>query len=161
MMKTALSKRLLWLAMGALLTAVWTPAQDTASKGAAVYFQRCAGCHESGDDGIPPKTALNQVPSERILRALDFGKMMNIASPMNREDRQAVATYLGTNASAINYPASAYCSNRRVAVSDKPKHSWNGWSPGLYGQAPWRHPRFRSSGMSANRWGINPLRFGI
>ena len=130
MMKTALSKRLLWLAMGALLTAVWTPAQDTASKGAAVYFQRCAGCHESGDDGIPPKTALNQMPSERILRALYFGVMRAIGSPMNRDDRQAVATYLGTNASAINYPASAYCSNRRVAVSDKPKHSWNGWSPG-------------------------------
>ncbi len=69
------------------------------------------------------------MPSERILRALDFGAMMTVAYPMSREERQAVAAYLGTSAPAINFPASAYCSDRRVTVADKPGASWNGWSP--------------------------------
>lgn len=68
------------------------------------------------------------MPSVRIMRALDFGAMMTVAYPLSREERQAVAGYLGTNAPAINFPASAYCSDRKVTVSDKPKFSWNGWS---------------------------------
>ncbi len=124
------SNRLLWLTIGIILAAVWTPAQDTASKGEVVYKQRCAGCHDQANDRIPLKTSLNRMPSAHILRALDFGAMMTIAYSMSREDRQAVATYLGTNAPAIAFPASAYCSNRRAKVSDKPKFSWNGWSPG-------------------------------
>ena len=70
------------------------------------------------------------MPSTRILRALDFGAMMTVAYPMSRDERESVAAYLGTNAPAIAYPPSAYCSDRNVTVSDKPKAAWNGWSPG-------------------------------
>src|SRR5215471_5731486 len=125
------SKRVFWIAIGVLLSAVWMPAQDNTSKaaGEAVYKQRCAGCHDQVSERIPPKTSLNQMPSARILRALDWGAMMTVAYPMSREDRQAVAAYLGTNAPAIKFPASAYCSNHRATVSDHSKFSWNGWSP--------------------------------
>jgi len=124
--------RVFWVAIGVVFSAVWMPAQDTASKasGEAVYKQRCAGCHDQVSERIPPKTSLNQMPSARILRALDWGAMMTVAYPMSREERQAVAAYLGTNAPAFNFPASAYCSNRHVTVSDHSKFSWNGWSPG-------------------------------
>src|SRR5262249_45991519 len=61
---------------------------------------------------------------------LDFGAMMTVAYPMNRDEREAVATYLGTNAPAISYPASAYCRDRSVTVPARPKAAWNGWSPG-------------------------------
>jgi polyvinyl alcohol dehydrogenase (cytochrome) len=64
----------------------------------------------------------------RILSALDFGAMMTVAYPLSRDERQAVAAYLGTAAPAIAYPESAYCADRRVTVSDKPKSQWNGWS---------------------------------
>ena len=97
--------------------------------GEAVYKQRCAGCHEQTNPRIPPRTTLNQMPAERILRALDFGAMMTVAYPMSRNERQAVAAYIGTNAPAIVFPPSAYCTDRRAIVSDRPKSSWNGWSP--------------------------------
>ena len=96
--------------------------------GEAVYRQRCARCHDLTDPRIPPRMALNQMPSTRILRALDFGAMMTIAYPLSRDERQAVANYLGTSAPAINFPASAYCRERKATVSDRPKYSWNGWS---------------------------------
>src|SRR5262249_44996906 len=44
---------------------------------------------------------------------------------------EGVAADLGTNAQAIAYPASAYCSDRSVTVSSRPKAAWNGWSPGI------------------------------
>jgi hypothetical protein len=37
------------------------------------------------------------MPAERILRALDIGAMMTVAYPMSRDERQAVAAYLGTS----------------------------------------------------------------
>ena len=80
--------------------------------GGAVCQKRCAGCHDQNIDRIPRRQTLQQMPAERIMRALDFGAMMTVAYPMSREDRQAVATYLGTNAPAIAYPPSAYCSDR-------------------------------------------------
>src|SRR5262245_3210382 len=97
--------------------------------GEAVYKQRCATCHEQTNPRIPPRSALSQMPATRILRALDFGAMMTVAYPMSRDERESVAEYLGTNAPAIAYPPSAYCSDRNVTVSAKPKAAWNGWSP--------------------------------
>ena len=98
--------------------------------GEAVYKQRCSTCHEQTNPRIPPRSALNQMPAVRILRALDFGAMMTVAYPMNRDEREAVAAYLGTNTPTISFPSTAYCSDRSVTVSSKPKFAWNGWSPG-------------------------------
>jgi polyvinyl alcohol dehydrogenase (cytochrome) len=94
----------------------------------AVYKQRCSGCHDQTNPRIPPRTALNQMPAERILRTLDFGAMMTVAYPMAREDRQAVASYLGTNAPALSLAPSAYCPDRSVKISNSPHFAWNGWS---------------------------------
>lgn len=121
------SLRFAWLLMAAL---AWGQAPAPKALGEAIYKQRCAGCHEQNNPRIPPRAALNQMPAERILRALDFGAMMTVAYPMSREDRQAVAAYIGTSARVIAFPSSAYCADRRVTVSDHPKSSWNGWSPG-------------------------------
>jgi polyvinyl alcohol dehydrogenase (cytochrome) len=101
----------------------------TPPSGEAVYQKRCAGCHEQTNPRIPSRQALQQMPALRILHALDFGAMMTVAYPLNRDERQAVAAYLGTNAPAIAFPASAYCGDRRVVVSERPKSQWNGWSP--------------------------------
>ena len=101
----------------------------TPVSGEAVYQKRCAVCHDQNSDRIPRRQTLQQMPATRIMRALDFGAMMTVAYPMSRDERQAVATYLGTNAPAIAYPPSAYCTDRTVTVSNSPKAAWNGWSP--------------------------------
>src|SRR6185295_19384951 len=89
--------------------------------GEVVYKQRCSACHDQANPRIPPRSALNQMSARRILRALDFGAMMTVAYPMTRDEREAVSAYLGTPAPATSFPASAYCSDRRVAVSAMPK----------------------------------------
>jgi len=108
-------------------------AQTTGPKaaGEAVYKQRCASCHEQTNPRVPPRSSLNQMPAVRILATLDFGAMMTVAYPMSRDEREAVATYLGTSTPAISFPTTAYCSDRSVAVSAKPRTDWNGWSPGM------------------------------
>ena len=102
--------------MGLIVAAqAWGQAPAPKAAGEAVYKQRCAGCHDQTNPRIPPRTALNQLPAERILRALDFGAMMTVAYPMSRDERQAVAAYLGTSAPAIAFPPSAYCTDRRAS----------------------------------------------
>ena len=58
--------------------------------GEAVYRRRCAGCHEQTSPRIPTRQALQQMPSARILRALDSGAMMAVAFTMYRDERTAV-----------------------------------------------------------------------
>ncbi len=71
-----------------------------APSGEAVYLEHCALCHEQVDERIPHRSALQQMPSARIVRALDAGAMLAIAMTMNRDERLAVAAYLGTDAPA-------------------------------------------------------------
>jgi len=99
------------------------------TSGEAVYKQRCAMCHEQTGDRIPPRAALEKVPSANILRALDFGVMMTIAYPMPRAEREAVSAYLGTPGPPPGPAPEAFCSDRTVRVNDSSKFSWNGWSP--------------------------------
>jgi polyvinyl alcohol dehydrogenase (cytochrome) len=56
--------------------------------------------------------------------------MMAIAFTINREDRMAVASYLGTNEALAGPPAAAFCADRTVKLPATPKASWIGWSPG-------------------------------
>ena len=99
--------------------------------GQAVYAEHCALCHEQVDERIPHRTALQQLPAERIVRALDAGAMLAIAMTMNRDERIAVAEYLGTDTAETALPASAYCSDRAVTIAAAAPRSWNGWSPAL------------------------------
>ena len=106
-------------------------AQDVAQpSGQAVYAEHCALCHEQVDERIPHRSALQQLPAARIVRALDAGAMLAIAMTMNRDERIAVAEYLGTDAPDLEPPASAYCADRTLTLRATPSAaSWNGWSP--------------------------------
>jgi hypothetical protein len=68
---------------------------------------------------------LKKMTVARILRALDFGLMMNIAYPMRRDEREAVATFLGTNDSETGTPPTAFCHAHQPMPSASPEHGWN------------------------------------
>ncbi len=55
--------------------------------------------------------------------------MINIAYVLNREEREAVANYLGVQRPDTPVPAKAYCSDRAVAIGASPTPTWNGWGP--------------------------------
>jgi len=114
-----------------LLLSVWASPLLAASSGEAVYQKRCAVCHDQSNDRIPPREALQKMPSAQILRALNAGPMMAIAFTISTEDRMAVASYLGTNAPLAGPPDAAFCADRSVKLAAHPKTSWNGWSPGI------------------------------
>src|ERR1700687_3406988 len=118
----------------------WAPAW-AAPSGEAVYKKKCSGCHEQVNPRIPPREALQGMPSARILRALDSGAMMAVAFTIRRDERIAVADYLGTKASIPGPAASAYCNDRTVNLSANPS-GWNGWSAGA------ANARFQSSELA-------------
>jgi polyvinyl alcohol dehydrogenase (cytochrome) len=102
-------------------------AQDS---GQQVYQKYCSGCHDHPSDRIPPRSALQQLSKARIMRTLDFGLMMSVAYPMRRDEREAVAGFLGTSAADAKPPASAFCSTGRGPLAGSTVGTWNGWSPG-------------------------------
>ena len=122
-----------------LLLAIWASPLPAASSGEAVYQKRCAVCHEQINDRIPPREALQKMPSVRILRALDAGPMMAIAFTISREDRMAVASYLGTNAPVDGPPPAAFCADRKVKLAAKPTTSESANGPSRFARKPTNH----------------------
>src|ERR1700732_590465 len=100
-------------------------AAQTAS-GEEGYRPRCAGGHDLVPPRIPLRAALQKMPASRILRALDFGVMMNVAYPLRRDEREAVAMFLGSGARDPAPAPSAFCADRRVAFDARSKNAWNG-----------------------------------
>ena len=97
--------------------------------GEALYKARCAGCHDNADGRTPPRQALQQMTPSHILRTLDFGAMMTIAYTLRRDEREAVATFLGKPGPEPMPRPEAYCRDRSVRLTDVSRDAWNGWSP--------------------------------
>ena len=55
--------------------------------------------------------------------------MSNVASSLRRDEREAVAAYLGVAGGNPAPLAKAFCSDRSVAITGRSKSEWNGWSP--------------------------------
>ncbi len=97
--------------------------------GADVYQKRCSTCHDQAGNRAPSRDSLQKMPAVRILRTLDFGLMMGVAYPMKREEREAVANYLGTPGGEPPPPASSFCASGIRPMAGSAKESWAGWSP--------------------------------
>jgi len=98
--------------------------------GQALYERRCASCHERPADGrTPGRDALQNMTSARILRTLDFGAMMTIAYQLRRDEREAVARFLGKPSGDPMPRPEAFCRDRSVQLDTRRSPIWNGWSP--------------------------------
>jgi polyvinyl alcohol dehydrogenase (cytochrome) len=111
------------------LTASVARAQDARPSGADIYARHCASCHDQTSPRIPPREALAKMSPARILRTLDFGLMMSVAYPLRRDEREAVAAFLGRGEDDTAPPASAMCKARRAMASTARRGAWTGWSP--------------------------------
>jgi len=60
---------------------------------------------------------------------MDFGLMMSIAYPLHRNEREAIANFLGTGTEDVPFPPSAFCSEKEPSLSTRSSQSWTGWSP--------------------------------
>ena len=134
-------------------------AQAAHAPGEAVYAKYCASCHDQVDARIPTRASLTQMSPARILRTLDFGLMMSIASPIQRDDREAVANFLGKGADDTKPLASAFCkpADRKI-MSAGARESWSGWSPD---SANTRYQPSRSAGLKAADLGKLELKWAF
>lgn len=98
-------------------------------RGAAEYTRYCAACHDNAVTRAPPRDALARLSPRRILRTMDFGLMMSVAYGMSREERDAVAAYLGQGRDDDALPASAVCSAGQGVMTQARAASWTSWSP--------------------------------
>jgi polyvinyl alcohol dehydrogenase (cytochrome) len=122
----------LWLVVCAATIAavgVASRAQVARPSGETVYMKYCASCHDQVSARTPTREALTKMSAARILRTLDFGLMMSIAYPMRRDEREAVAQFLGTGPDEPVPPLTAYCKTDTRIMSGPPRHSWLGWAP--------------------------------
>ena len=90
---------------------------SAAGSGESIYNTHCASCHE--------RDTFQKMPAARILHTLESGVMAAVA-PLARDEREAVAAYLGRSSAATAHPE-AFCRDRKVSISDSSK-AWNGWS---------------------------------
>lgn len=93
--------------------------------GAALYAQRCAGCHERPQSHAPPRSALASRSSINILMALTTGAMRPQAAGLSHEQVEAIAGYLTAATAAQN---ATLRPNRCTSpvVSAHPS-GWSGW----------------------------------
>lgn len=138
----------------ALLSAFAALPCTAAVSGEAVYQRRCAACHDHPTETTPPRAALKQLSVARILRTLDFGVMINIAYVLTRDEREAVASYLGVDRPDAPVPQQAYCSDRTVNIGASPKPVWDGWGPD-----PTNTRYTTSSGITLNQTGKLKLKW--
>ena len=118
--------------------------------GEAVFKQRCASCHDSGNPRVPSREELKKLSVTSILRTMDFGVMNNVATRLRQDEREAVASYLGIPGGNNQPPASAYCTDRTVKFAARTKSEWNGWSPGT------TNTRFQSNDAAGLQLGQVP-----
>ena len=133
-------------------------AQPAGGSGDAVYARHCASCHDQVSPRIPTRDALTKMSPARILRTLDFGLMMSIAYPLRRDEREAVAKFLGTGADEPAPPASAFCKADRPIMAGPARASWTGWAPS---QTNTRFQARASAGLSAKDVGRLTLKWAF
>src|ERR1700742_4806546 len=73
----------------------------SAARGAELFGQRCAACHDHPTGRIPPHYVLSHLSSDQVLQALNKGPMRQQAEGLSQEDiNQTVisVTYKNTGA---------------------------------------------------------------
>src|SRR3954463_2232292 len=93
--------------------------------GAALFVQRCAGCHSPGNDMRAPQPAALHLMSQRfILAALNSGRMKFEAKGLSKAQKLAIASYVAAPDSPV-VAFTGYCARDL----DPPAHPpvWNGW----------------------------------
>lgn len=93
--------------------------------GAALFVQRCAGCHNPGNDMRAPQPAALHLMSQRfILAALNSGRMKFEAKGLTKVQKLAIASYLAAPDSPV-VTFTGYCKRDLDPPANLPV--WNGW----------------------------------
>jgi len=136
-----------------LLVPCLAAAQQPAPSGAAVYKQRCAGCHEGSLPRMPSRQALGAMSPEHIESELASFSMRRQGASLSPAERRAVAEFLtgrptgSYRAPIAIIPKSAYCTAATSTGDPLNGASWNGWGIDLQNT---RHQPAAAAGLTAS-----------
>ena len=111
------------LAVAGASLAQASPAPD----GAAVFAQRCAGCHDKPSGHMPSHEALTRRGTTNVMMALTAGAMKPMTSGMSKDEMSAVAGYLASEGAAKTEPVRANPCKGSAAPLTLSGPAWNGW----------------------------------
>jgi polyvinyl alcohol dehydrogenase (cytochrome) len=109
--------------------ALLTGATGTDPKGAAIYKEHCASCHDNPQGRIPPRStlAIYRTPEE-VVRALTTGIMQQQGMPLSTDDKRRVAAWITGKQFGrtieVN-PTANMCKTPGALKIDNT--GWNGW----------------------------------
>lgn len=109
--------------------ALLTGATGNDPKGAAIYNEHCAACHDHPEGRIPPRStlAIMRTPEE-VVRALKTGIMQQQGKPLNEDQKRRVAAWVTGKQFGrqieINPKANMCKAPGTLKIDDK---GWNGW----------------------------------
>ena len=131
-------KRIVGLALAALgllagsARAGSEAAIDTAARGAELFGQRCAACHDHPTGRIPPHYVLSHLSSDQVLQTLTTGPMRQQVAGLSPEDIGQLViflTYKNSAAWAPPNPQANLC-KEPAKVGDNPAE-WSSWGRDL------------------------------
>jgi polyvinyl alcohol dehydrogenase (cytochrome) len=99
------------------------------SAAAALYEQKCAGCHENPQDRIPPRFLIARRSAEDVIQTLTSGAMKQQAAGLSPDQIRGLAVYLtGKQPSATPQwnAESNLCKSKQGAININGA-TWNGW----------------------------------
>jgi polyvinyl alcohol dehydrogenase (cytochrome) len=108
-------------------------AQTPVGQDAAAFYQTsCASCHDGGADRAPNRDALRAMNPDRVLRALESGPMISMATGRTLAERRAISEYLTgktfASAPSMAPPARAMCAAAdKTAFDPSTGPRWTGW----------------------------------
>jgi polyvinyl alcohol dehydrogenase (cytochrome) len=94
--------------------------------GAALFAQKCGGCHKPNNDmRAPEPEALHQMSKASILAALQSGRMKWQGKLLPAAKKNAIAEYLGAPDPPLRAAVGAYCARDLDPPPNPPV--WSGW----------------------------------
>jgi polyvinyl alcohol dehydrogenase (cytochrome) len=108
-------------------------AEDASGAGANLYKKRCASCHESGTVRLPPRSQMQDLTTQAILKILENGVMQKQGAPMSHGDRVALAQWLGRKTSAVvdTNQLTNLCQKDVETRGLDPMAAWTSWGGGV------------------------------
>jgi polyvinyl alcohol dehydrogenase (cytochrome) len=121
------------------------------SDGAAIYAERCAMCHDSGQAHVPTREALGRRSPSNISMALTSGAMMGPAKGLSGADIAAVGQFLTAEAAAKAEPLQPNLCRTPPAPLTISGPGWNGWGRDELNSRYQPHPGFAAADASRLR----------
>lgn len=103
------------------------------SEGEAIYREKCAMCHDSAQDRIPPRFILARRSADEVIHALTSGSMVQQARGLNADQIRAVAVYITSKQPSALLTTPANVNKCRIPGGPirLDESQWSGWGRDL------------------------------